>query len=45
MPEYLALLHHHNLANEDGGEPEPPSPEDVNAMFLRMERSGIGKVH
>ena len=44
MPEYAALLHHHNLANEDGEE-SPPSVDDVNAMFLRMERAGIGKIH
>ena len=44
MPEYAALLHHHNLANEDGEE-SPPSANDVSAMFLRMERAGIGKIH
>lgn len=44
MPEYAALLHHHALANEDGEE-TPPTADDVNSMFLRMERAGIGKVH
>lgn len=44
MPEYAALLHHHNLANEEG-ETEPPSVDEVNAMFLRLERAGVGKIH
>ncbi len=44
MPEYAALIHHHGIANEDVEE-APPSADDVNAMFLRMERAGIGKVH
>lgn len=44
MPEYAALLHHHNLADQDG-EQAPPSEDDVTAMFLKMERAGIGKAH
>lgn len=43
MQEYSALIHHYGLANEEGEE-APPSADDVNDMFLRMERAGIGKV-
>lgn len=44
MPEYAALLYHHNLSDEEGGQ-APPSEADVTGMFLRMERAGIGKAH
>lgn len=44
MPEYAALIHHHQIANE-GEEEAPPSADDVSDMFLRMERAGIGKIH
>lgn len=42
MPEYAALLHHNRDDDEDAA---PPPAEDVSAMFLKMERMGIGKVH
>lgn len=44
MQEYSALIHHHGLAN-DGGDEAPPSVDEVEGMFLRMERAGIGKIH
>lgn len=45
MPEYLAISHFHNATNSDGAEPEAPAADEVSAMFLRMERAGIAKVH
>lgn len=44
MPEYAALIHHHNLTN-DSEEGPPPDASEVTEMFLRMERLGIGRVH
>lgn len=43
MPEYLALLHHHNLANSE--EEAPPSIEEVEAGFLAMERMNAARIH
>ena len=45
MPEYLALIHFRETTDGDGESPPPPSTEEVNAMFLRMERAGIAKVN
>jgi len=44
MPEYLALIHFRETVDGDNDLP-PPSTDDVNAMFLRMERAGISKVN
>lgn len=43
MPEYLALIHYHSQDDDEAG--PPPDADDVTAAFLRMERSGIAKVH
>lgn len=45
MPEYLALLHHHELANDEGGDAEAPDSDEMNAAFARMEQAGIARVH
>lgn len=44
MPEYLAIIHYRNQQDDDGAG-QPPSVDDVNAAFLRLERAGIAKVH
>ncbi len=44
MPEYAALIYHYEQASSDGDE-APPSVDEVEGMFLRMERAGIGKIH
>lgn len=44
MPEYLALMHFHNLTDAEAQE-DPPAPEDINAAFRRMERAGIVSLH
>lgn len=45
MPEYLALVHHRSATDEDGDVGPPPTVDDLNAAFMRMERMGIAKVH
>lgn len=44
MPEYVALVHHHNMSTDDG-EGAPPSVEEVEQQFLAMERRGIARIH
>lgn len=44
MPEYLALIHHRNATDEGDDVGPPPSVEDVNAAFMRMDKLGIAKV-
>lgn len=41
MPEYLALVHHRNATSGEDEAPPPFDPGELNALFLRMERSGI----
>lgn len=43
MPEYLALTHYRNATSDEGEPLEPPSVDEVNDMFARMESAGIGK--
>ncbi|WP_347271623.1 hypothetical protein [Rhizorhabdus histidinilytica] len=45
MPEYLALIHHHELANRADDTGPLPDEADVTAAFARMERAGIARVH
>jgi hypothetical protein len=45
MPEYLALIHHHELANSADDVGPPPDEAEVSAAFMRMELSGIARVH
>lgn len=44
MPEYAALLHYRDDGGEDG-DAQPPSEDEVNDMFLRMERSGLARIN
>jgi hypothetical protein len=45
MPEYLALLHHHEIANDSGEDGPPPDAADMADAFARMEQAGIARVH
>lgn len=44
MPEYIALTHHHRIANDDSDGP-PPSVDEVEAGMIAMERAGIARIH
>lgn len=42
MPEYLALVHHRNAADDEPG--DPPSVDEMNDAFLRLAEAGVGTV-
>lgn len=44
MPEYAALLHHHQKANATDEAP-PPSIDEVEAGMLAMARAGIARLN
>ena len=45
VPEYLALVHYQNANASDDADQAPPSVDDVNDMFLMMERAGIARLN